>query len=81
MGMVMLGWIVAAVLGLILSWLMGIRFAQNRGFCAYCHELLGPPPKDLNHWETCPIHPAAREVTRLRSEVAYLTARAGRNQS
>jgi hypothetical protein len=59
--------VIATVLAIVLAWWHGIFTAQRRGFCAYCHARLGMPPENLDHWETCPIHPARLEVARLRA--------------
>jgi hypothetical protein len=64
---------IATALALVLAWYHGVNFAQSRGFCAYCHAQIGPPPKDLNHWATCPIHPARTEVERLRDALVTAT--------
>lgn len=61
---------IATVLALILAFEQGMRYAYRNGYCAYCHAApLGPPPKDIDHWETCPLHPARVEVERLRGLV------------
>ena len=68
----MMGWVVAAVLGMILAWQAGVRFSAGRAFCAYCHAPLGLPPENLDHWRECPIHPARFQVEALHEQITRL---------
>jgi hypothetical protein len=61
---------VAVALGLYAAWRLGIDYAYNRGYCAYCRATLGRPgPETLNHWETCSMHPARQQIAALKEQV------------